>query len=280
LNYIVGCGICVTTEGTITTWDDGCGVCAITAGPGICTVNTAGVVEISNTGILGVGVGTGLCSTGGCEPIIYLADTAAIPGNYPYPSITVDSKGRVVSAISRPPTIRCDEFTVKGDILVGEAAQTGTALPVGPNNSLLVANSLCPLGMDWVAGDEQPFILKCCLPSKGYLVAGSSSLNSPIALPPGTDGYVLTANSATASGLEWQELSGTIADPQNYSGTGEVVGAGQTLCTLTTNMNVSRCEYYMVSVSGNTRTRDGTVGIGLIWVRVGSTNQQGDIGAC
>jgi hypothetical protein len=46
------------------------------------------------------------------------------------------------------------------------------------------------------------------LTAKGTLVS-ASAVNTPVTLPVGLDGQVLTANSATASGLSWTTVSGS-----------------------------------------------------------------------
>ncbi len=56
-------------------------------------------------------------------------------------------------------------------------------------------------------------ILKALLDAKGDLIAGSAD-NTPVRVPVGADGLVLTADSAQASGLAWTELAaGGGADP-------------------------------------------------------------------
>lgn len=217
LNYTVSCGICVTPEGNIETWDCGAGIAGVVSGNGICTTTIDGIVEICNTGILGISPGVGLSSSGGQDPILYLAQSGVNPGVYTYPSITVDQYGRVTAAAARPPTIRCDVITAKGDLLVGEASQTATALPVGSNLDIIVADSSCALGMKWFPQNQLPFVKCCCYPSKGYLVAGSATANTPISLPPGANGCVLTACSTCATGMVWGCVPPAVPAPYQYS---------------------------------------------------------------
>lgn len=251
LSYIVGCGICVTPDGTITTWDDGCGIFAIVGGPGICAVNTAGVVEVSNTGVVALSAACGLYSTGGQEPTVGLIDSGVVPGSYAYPSITIDQKGRVTAAISRPATIRCDVITAKGDLIVGQAAQTGTALEVGSDNSFLMANSACALGIQWAAPADTPYVLKSCFPGKGYMAVGSSTPNSPLAFAPGADQCLLKACSAAPSGMVWAPATGRVADPINVSNRcGSQSGTTTFQVELCNQINPSRCPNYFVMLTG------------------------------
>jgi hypothetical protein len=59
-------------------------------------------------------------------------------------------------------------------------------------------------GSAWavVAADANSFILKSLLDAKGDLIAASAN-DTPARLAAGTNGYVLTADSAEATGLKW-----------------------------------------------------------------------------
>jgi hypothetical protein len=62
-------------------------------------------------------------------------------------------------------------------------------------------------GWDLVAPDTSAFIDKAILTDKGALISASTG-STPVALTVATtNGYVLTVNSATTSGLEWVAAS-------------------------------------------------------------------------
>ena len=97
-------------------------------------------------------------------------------------------------------------YTAKGTILGASAASTPAALAVGIDGQILVACSAATTGLCWVTSSAAAAIPTACITGKGALVTGTAA-NTPTALPVGTDGQVLTANSACATGLAWQTRS-------------------------------------------------------------------------
>ena len=93
------------------------------------------------------------------------------------------------------------DYTTKGDILAATAANTPTALAVGTDGQVLTACAACTAGLVWSPAASSG-IPCACITGKGALVSGTAA-STPTALPVGTNGQVLAANSACATGLEW-----------------------------------------------------------------------------
>ena len=128
--------------------------------------------------------------------------------------------------------IPCAAFTSKGEILSGTGAGSFSALPLGSNGQVLTVDSLCSTGLKWAAAggggsgtvtdvtagagltggtitttgtialDTTAVIQPSALTAKGDIITATAS-STPTALGVGTDGQVLSACSACASGLYW-----------------------------------------------------------------------------
>ncbi len=90
-----------------------------------------------------------IVSSGGLTPDISLADTSVIPATYTYATLTVDQQGRLTAADNGDTPVKELDFNAKGDLLVGTANDAFTALAVGVNGQLLIADSGSPEGMRW-----------------------------------------------------------------------------------------------------------------------------------
>jgi hypothetical protein len=82
--------------------------------------------------------------------------------------------------------IPCAAITGKGAVLTGTGASAVTALPVGTDGQVLVANSLCSSGLEWVAG------------SAGTVTTVSGV--SPISVATGSSTPVVSINTASTTG--------------------------------------------------------------------------------
>ena len=101
--------------------------------------------------------------------------------------------------------------TTKGDLLAATAASTPARLAVGSNDTVLVADSAQFTGIKWAAVPGlSAYVPLSLVTAKGDLLAatGNGVLDN---LPLGTDGHVLTADSAQSMGVKWAAASGGIA---------------------------------------------------------------------
>lgn len=93
-----------------------------------------------------------------------------------------------------------------GSILVGCAVHTPTSLPVGLNCQFLRVNYNCPTSLEWVTVTND-FAIPCdVFTGPGQLIT-STGVSSPVALPVGGEGQILTVcGSCTATGgLTWTD---------------------------------------------------------------------------
>jgi hypothetical protein len=132
-----------------------------------------------------------------------LASTGVTAGIYAYPhNLTVDVCGRISAVSESPfPPLSAATFNAKGEILVGTANDAFTNVSVGSDGDMLVACSTAPSGICW-APSTTSAIPCACLVTKGDLIT-TSVPSTPVALPVGANGTVLTACSTAATGLCW-----------------------------------------------------------------------------
>ncbi len=171
-----------------------------------CSSCSSGLTWISQPVASGTvtSVSTGLGLLGG--PItttgtICLAPSGVTPNNYTYANISVDVYGRVTAATSGNPPIPCSAITGKGVVLTGSSVNAPVALPAGPNGYVLTACSACATGLTWAVASSSG--IPCsAITGKGALITGTAA-NAVSTLPVGSNGFVLTADSACADGLKW-----------------------------------------------------------------------------
>jgi hypothetical protein len=150
---------------------------------------------------------------------------------------TIVTSGTI--ALNTACVIQPTAYTAKGTLLTAAGPSSPSALAVGTNGQSLVADSACTAGLKWVtltqcqgtvtsitAGNGltggaitgsgtialnttcviQPTVLS----AKGSLISASAA-NTPTALGVGTDGQVLTACTACATGLTWAAAVSPVA---------------------------------------------------------------------
>ena len=103
--------------------------------------------------------------------------------------------------------IPCASFTGVGELLAGTGAGTYSALAVGADGQVLLANSLCAEGLEWGNADYVP---DACFTAAGDIIVGTGA-GTYVALPIGTSGQSLVVDlTCTATGgLKWgQSLVG------------------------------------------------------------------------
>jgi hypothetical protein len=134
------------------------------------------------------------------------ADTAA--------RLPVGTNGQVLQADSAQtlgvkwatpaPGVTADTiWDVKGDLAVASAADTAARLAVGTDGQVLVADSTQTLGIKWAAvPGTSAFVPVSTIDAKGDLLVGTAN-DALDNLPVGTNGQVLTADSAQTMGVKW-----------------------------------------------------------------------------
>ncbi len=102
----------------------------------------------------------------------------------------------------------------------------------GTTGQVLAKASNTDLDYTWVAQDDSNAIQNAIVDAKGDLISATAA-DTPARLAVGTNGQVLSANSATATGLEWTTISTspTFVGASVYSTTGTTC-ANNTYTTL------------------------------------------------
>ncbi len=139
------------------------------------------------------------------------ADTPAI--------LTVGTDGHVLTADTTAPNgvkwaaapgagsgIAETLLDAKGDLIVASAADVAARLAVGTNGQVLTAASGEATGVQWAtpAAETLPATV---FAAKGDILTATAN-DTPAILTAGTDGHVLTLDSAEATGLKWAAASG------------------------------------------------------------------------
>jgi hypothetical protein len=113
--------------------------------------------------------------------------------------------------------IPCACYTAKGDLLGGTGAGTFSALSPGTDGQMLYALGSATNGLQWA---NPPADIPCAvITAVGDIVVGSAP-STPTALPVGANGYILAANSACATGLEW--VANSQGDVTSVTGTAPI----------------------------------------------------------
>ena len=168
--------------------------------------------------------------------------------------------------------IPCACYTAKGDILGGTGAGAFSVLSPGADGYMLYALGSATNGLQWAA---PPADIPCAvITAVGDIVVGSGP-STPTALPVGTDGFILAANSACTTGLEWvansendvTSVTGTLPiTVNNTNPQTPIVGVNAATTSTTgvvsvgTNINVTGAG--AISVPAATTTSQGAVQVG------------------
>jgi hypothetical protein len=124
-------------------------------------------------------------------------------------------------------------WDAKGDLAGGTGANTAARLAVGTNGFVLTADSAETTGLKWAAAPGGGVGTDAIWDAKGDL-AGGTGANTAVRLAVGTNGHVLTADSAEATGMKWAAPAANdyinIQDQkaQNTQGGGFTSGAWRT----------------------------------------------------
>lgn len=97
--------------------------------------------------------------------------------------------------------IPCSLVTAKGNLIAASGSSTPVALPVGTNGQFLSANTACTSGLEWCT------ISLACVPCSAFTAAGEllagTGASTFTAIPAGTTGQLLTADTACTGGMKW-----------------------------------------------------------------------------
>jgi len=114
-------------------------------------------------------------------------------------------------------------ITAKGDLIVGTAAGVVTRLAVGTNGFILMADSAQATGIKW-ADPTATLIAKSLLTTKGDIIAATAA-NTPARLGVGTNGFILMADSAQATGIKWADPTATLIAKSLLTTKGDIIAA-------------------------------------------------------
>lgn len=125
----------------------------------------------------------------------------------------------------------------KGDLIVASAADTVARLAVGTNDHVLTADSGQATGVKWAAAPSGSGIPATLLDAKGDLIAASAA-DTAARLAVGTNGHVLTADSAESTGIKWAAPGSSVVPHGrgvNNAGAIRYMVPGVELTTMSTN---------------------------------------------
>lgn len=208
-------------------------VTSVTAGPGL----TGG--PITTTGSLA------------------LDTTGVVPGTYTYPTLTVDSTGRLTTVSNGATPVTAAIFTNKGQIIAAGGAGALTVLNAGSDGQYLRACAACGSGVHWANFNFIPCSL---LTTKGTLLTSANGI--PAQLPPGANGKVLSSWDSCAAGLRWiTPCQGTVTSVTAGTGlTGGTINGSGTIALASTGITPGSYNYASFTVDSYGRLSSATSG--------------------
>ena len=142
---------------------------------------------------------------------------------------TLGVKWETLPGSTSPASVENDViWDSKGDLAVGSGANTASRLAAGTDGQVLTAASGQTLGVRWSTPAAGATATDPIFDAKGDLPVGTGA-DAAAKLAAGTNGYVLTADSAQSTGLKW-------AAPAVGAGSGAPGVATSTILTDGTTM--------------------------------------------
>lgn len=114
-------------------------------------------------------------------------------------------------------TLPATIMDAKGDLIAASAADAAGRLAVGTNGHVLTADSAQSLGVKWAAAAAGGGVAADTIfDAKGDLAVGTAA-DTAAKLAAGSNGQVLTADSAQSTGLKWAAAAGGGVTLLNYT---------------------------------------------------------------
>jgi len=132
---------------------------------------------------------------------------ATLSYGQPNSSGTVDAVARIDHVHALPPVdtsnlVLRSTVAAKGDLIAGVSASNVTRVAVGPNGSVLTADTTTSSGLRWSSIDVSSFVSRATIDAKGDLLVGTA--NDTVARQPvGSFRRMLLADSQTSTGVAW-----------------------------------------------------------------------------